>query len=451
LDGTELAPARPEPVRGPVSQPDSADVAGASRPGPRARFRAAGRGVQRLRGRWPLPAARDPRAPGTSGLAGQVRRLARFLGVGISGVLVNTAVLWFLTLPWPHVPYLLASAVATQVAIVWNFTWLDRLVFRRERHRSFPAGLARFWLLNVALVPVQLGLLALLVEVGSVRPVPANLVVLAAVFLARYSATLYWVYGRAGHPAALTRAGRAAASCLRGDPGATRGSARYLLRLTSPALLAVVAFPDVVLRAVAAGLSGSGLGSAAAAGTAGFALVAARAGPAPGEPDVHDRQLDVILAVPLLCAAAWLALGWHDAPVAAQSLGNRDVVALTAFTAGASLLLLGTRLTGRIWWALCLPLLGTPWLAGRPGLRTALIALAVTGAGLAVHRCARRAAGPAQRPQGVPGRLQPLPRIGVAAACVAVLALALGGSCVAAGDAGWPTATSRGMHTPRHR
>lgn len=379
-----------------------------------------------------------PRPLARAGLVDQLRQLTRFLGVGLSGALVNTGVLWLLTLPGLHVPYLLASAAATQVAIGWNFCWLDRLVFRRRRSRSFLAGLARFWLVNAALVPVQLGLLALLVEAWSMRPVPANVAVLAVVFLARYSATLGWVYGR------------------RGEPVTDRGTAGYLLRLALPGLLTVVAFPGVALRAVAAARSGAGLASALAVGTAGLVLVAARSAPAPGEPDVHDRQLDVILAVPLLGAAAWLALGRAGAPLADRPLTDRDVIALAVFAAGASLMLLGTRLTGRIWWAPGLPLLGAPWLAERPGLRTAIILLVLAGAGLALRRHARNRPYRPPRPQRPPAREQPLPRLGVAAGCVAMLALALGTSSLTTGGTDWTSGAAQSSHSahsadPAHR
>ena len=50
-----------------------------------------------------------------------VRRLARFACVGLIGVGVNNTLLWLLT-EHAHVYYLLSSALATEVAILSNFT-----------------------------------------------------------------------------------------------------------------------------------------------------------------------------------------------------------------------------------------------------------------------------------------------------------------------------------------
>jgi hypothetical protein len=181
-------------------------------------------------------------------------------------------------------------------------------------------------------------------------------------------------------------------------------------------------------------------------GAAALGLTAARAAPRPGEPDVHDRQLDVILALPLLGGATWLSLGWPGTADADQPLSNRGVLALTLFLAGASLLLLGTRLAGRLHRVLWLPLLGLPWLADRSGLRVLLIALAITGAGREMARYRRRRR--QDRTQGARrcGRSQPLPRLRASAVAVAALAMLLAGSALAATD----TSATPAPHTDRH-
>jgi hypothetical protein len=157
----------------------------------------------------------------------------------------------------------------------------------------------------------------------------------------------------------------------------------------------------------------------------GSALVAVRAAPSPGEPDVHDRQLDVILALPLLAAAVWLELGWPRVMPLAEALNNRGVLAVTLFLAGTSLVLLGTRLTARLRAVLCLPLLGLPLFTERPVLHVVLVAAVLAGVVLASAQQVRRC-----RNRGllgvVSGQSQKLPRLQTAAIAVGMLALSLG-------------------------
>jgi len=131
---------------------------------------------------------------------GRLTQLAAFLAVGVSGVGINSLALWCLSAHWFNMPYLSASVLATNIAIIWNFTLLETCVFRKVRRRSFTAGLARFWLVNMALLPVQLGLLALLVEGPGLDPVVANVVALTVVFVLRYVLTSTWVYSWSAAP-----------------------------------------------------------------------------------------------------------------------------------------------------------------------------------------------------------------------------------------------------------
>ncbi|HEY5880318.1 MAG TPA: glycosyltransferase [Nakamurella sp.] len=124
---------------------------------------------------------------------GRLMQFLAFAAVGLSGIAVNTIALWAI-LGWSAVPYLVASAVSANVAIVWNFALLEMFVFTSVRRRTPLAGFGRFWLLNVALLPIQLLLTALLVEGMSMDPVWANVVVLFVVFVARYVLTSTWVY-----------------------------------------------------------------------------------------------------------------------------------------------------------------------------------------------------------------------------------------------------------------
>jgi dolichol-phosphate mannosyltransferase len=70
-------------------------------------------------------------------------RLMRFGLVGVSGIVVNTAVLWLLV-AGARLAVPLASVVATEVAIVSNFLLNDRWTFRAGEQHGFWGRLLRF-------------------------------------------------------------------------------------------------------------------------------------------------------------------------------------------------------------------------------------------------------------------------------------------------------------------
>lgn len=138
----------------------------------------------------------------------QAGRLLRFAMVGGSGVGVNLLILTLLLRA--HVDVLgagrqiAAAAVATQVAIGWNFALTERWVFPgRAGHwarRLFP-----FWALNCAALLAQLPLAASLRSLTGGSYVLATAVALAILILARFTVCdrlLYRTPGR--HRRALT-------------------------------------------------------------------------------------------------------------------------------------------------------------------------------------------------------------------------------------------------------
>src|SRR5687767_6577737 len=68
-------------------------------------------------------------------------RPLRFGLVGLSGVVVNTAALWGLA-RGAGLPVLLASVLATEMAILSNFLLNDRWTFRAEARRARTAAAA---------------------------------------------------------------------------------------------------------------------------------------------------------------------------------------------------------------------------------------------------------------------------------------------------------------------
>ncbi|PID53415.1 MAG: hypothetical protein CSB46_08205 [Micrococcales bacterium] len=109
---------------------------------------------------------------------------------------------------------------------------------------------------------------------------------------------------------------------------------------------------------------------------AGFALAASLVRPWRPRPPVHDRQLDVILAVPFISLAAWMLLWW---PLIDERRTPTDagIVTVVAFTAAVVLLVLGTRTAGQLSPALLPGLVALPSLATNGWL--VLSAIAVSG------------------------------------------------------------------------
>ncbi|MFI6821597.1 glycosyltransferase [Micromonospora sp. NPDC050187] len=114
----------------------------------------------------------------------ELGRLVAFGLVGLSGMVVNTAVLWFCYEP-AQLHHLLGAAVATQVSTSWNFLLVDNLIYRRNRRSGLPARATRFFLLNNVLLLLRLPVLQALVWAG-VGVLAANAVTLGALFLLRF-------------------------------------------------------------------------------------------------------------------------------------------------------------------------------------------------------------------------------------------------------------------------
>lgn len=378
----------------------------------------------------------------------RLTQLLAFLAVGVSGVVVNTVALWLLTGGRLTAPYLLASALATNIAVVWNFAVLETWVFRKARYRSRLAGFTRFWLVNMVLLPVQLGLLALAVEVAGMPPVAANLVVLTLVFVLRYLFTSAWVYSwkavaprvPAPQPASSASVSALTMSAVEPESGRPENERpkrltwfAYVLRLLLPIVFTVVAFPAVAVRSWHLLHSGSSAAGVLVAAVAVVVVVVLQAAPKLGDADVHDRQVDVIMALPLLATAVWLSTGLS----ATAPWSIRELLAGTSFLAGSAFLLLGTRLTARLRWVLVLPLLTLPTLVGRPDLSWALALLVV--AVVFIRAFLTREPIQAQAGRPVSGELQRLPKWPVATAVVTAVACLLAFTAITA------TATATGV------
>jgi putative flippase GtrA len=154
------------------------------------------------------PDQHDPRLPATrssSKLPVRVRklthhacatlsRLGKFLVVGVTGMLVNSLVL-FLLYQWARLPLVLASILSTEMAIVNNFCWNDRWTFGRTR-----LSLNRFALFNLvslAGMAITTGTLWLLVRHLGFYYLTANLLGIALATAWNFVANSLWTWGGA--------------------------------------------------------------------------------------------------------------------------------------------------------------------------------------------------------------------------------------------------------------
>lgn len=117
--------------------------------------------------------------------------VGRFAAVGASGVVVNVAV-WWPVHELAGAPFPLASAVATEAAILWNYAgnelWtyhLRRLSWRR---------LAQFNL--AALVALVLTVTAATLAARALPPLAAQLVGIAVGSGANFAAHFGWIWRR---------------------------------------------------------------------------------------------------------------------------------------------------------------------------------------------------------------------------------------------------------------
>ena len=344
-----------------------------------------------------LAATRHPASP--------VGRMAGFALAGAAGTAINSAVLWALG-EMAGLPYLLAAFLAVQVAIAWNFVVVDTLVMppgERARHRRF----GRFLLLNNSLTPVHLGLLYGLVQVVGLHYLPANVLAIVVVFMLRYAVTSRWVYGMPSS----------------GMVGAVRLAVQT--RLLLAALLTALAFPALVA---------IGWNSLWDRGTAvpplipvaaAAAMVAGRVRPGRTEPDVHDRQVDGLLAGAFLTVAGTLLVLMPEP--------SWLIPAAVAFLAGSAILLVGTRTVARLRWALLLPLVTFT------GVTPAIGEVVDDGLRTVVTQLLGRPSGPASSGDGglvtsyqgtellLPAHQLPGPALAGGVACVVICAMVASG------------------------
>lgn len=117
----------------------------------------------------------------------------RFAVVGASGVLINTAVLWLLVRQL-QLPLLLATALATEVAVISNFLLNNAWTFRA--HTTSGSRVARFARFNLAMLGgllITALILALLMHYTR-SLVVANIIAVGCATCWNYIASSRWAW-----------------------------------------------------------------------------------------------------------------------------------------------------------------------------------------------------------------------------------------------------------------
>ncbi|HZU66416.1 MAG TPA: GtrA family protein [Ktedonobacteraceae bacterium] len=119
-------------------------------------------------------------------------RLGKFLVVGGTGILVNSFAL-LLLYRWMHLPLIVASAMAVELAILNNFIWNDRWTFGCSQisWRRF----VRFNVVSLGGLVVSTGALWILVSRLGLYYLAANLLGIALATVWNFAASSLWAWG----------------------------------------------------------------------------------------------------------------------------------------------------------------------------------------------------------------------------------------------------------------
>jgi putative flippase GtrA len=137
----------------------------------------------------------EPIAPaGHSASSAAARsRWARFIGTGLLGFLLQLTSLWLLTsrARWP---WLAATVVSVELAVVHNFLWHARWTWA-DRPGDWRVRFARFQLTNgLTSIAGNAAVMALCAGVLGWRPIPANVCAVALIAVVNFVSADRWVF-----------------------------------------------------------------------------------------------------------------------------------------------------------------------------------------------------------------------------------------------------------------
>src|SRR5215216_6748239 len=127
-------------------------------------------------------------------------RFARFGAVGVSGLVVNTALLATLT-DVIGLFYVVSAVIATQGSTFWNFWLTERWVFADRRHkRSKSSRMALFFAMNNVALAIRGPLLILLTSGLGIHYAVSNVISLVGLTLLRFALADSWIWAKARPP-----------------------------------------------------------------------------------------------------------------------------------------------------------------------------------------------------------------------------------------------------------
>ena len=125
-----------------------------------------------------------------------MRQFLRFNAVGILGVVVQLATLRLATYSL-GVPYVSATIMAVQIAVLHNFVWHELWIWSELPWRGWPVRLMRFELGNGLMSMVSNTLLTFFFHGVVGFPVVAgNLAAIVTTGLVNFGLSRYWVFQR---------------------------------------------------------------------------------------------------------------------------------------------------------------------------------------------------------------------------------------------------------------
>jgi dolichol-phosphate mannosyltransferase len=127
---------------------------------------------------------------------GELVRLLKFIGVGLSGVIVNEGALWLLT-HFGGLKYYFSSLIGIEASIITNFLLNDRFTFadrRGAKPTSFISRLLKFNVTCAAGAAIQYGVLLLFTEVLGVNYLLSNLIGILVAFVWNYALSTLWTW-----------------------------------------------------------------------------------------------------------------------------------------------------------------------------------------------------------------------------------------------------------------
>lgn len=125
-------------------------------------------------------------------------RLRRYVVVGTVTAGIQMALLW-LFVDVAGVYYLLSALIAIEITIILSYVLNNAWTFRAIQNTGladYLSGLVKTNVVRGTAIPIQLAILAALVELVGVPYLPANVVAIGVSGLYRYVLDARWTWGR---------------------------------------------------------------------------------------------------------------------------------------------------------------------------------------------------------------------------------------------------------------